>query len=29
MADPSIAKFVVADPKKIIFVAGRLLNIVV
>ena len=29
MADPSIAKFVTARPKKIIFVPGRLVNIVV
>jgi leucyl-tRNA synthetase len=29
MADPSIAKFVTGDPKKVIFVSGRLLNIVV
>ncbi len=29
MADSSIAKFVISDPKKIIFVPGRLLNIVV
>jgi leucyl-tRNA synthetase len=28
MADPSIAKFVTGEPKKIIFVPGRLLNIV-
>jgi leucyl-tRNA synthetase len=28
MADPTIAKFVTGDPKKIIFVPGRLLNIV-
>ena len=28
MADPSIAKFVASEPKKIIFVPGRLLNIV-
>jgi len=29
MADPAIAKFVSGDPKKVIFVPGRLLNIVV
>jgi leucyl-tRNA synthetase len=29
MADPSIAKFVAGPPKKVIFVPGRLLNIVV
>jgi leucyl-tRNA synthetase len=29
MADPSIAKFVAGTPKKVIFVPGRLLNIVV
>jgi len=29
MADPSISKFVTGEPKKIIFVPGRLLNIVV
>ncbi|MEP6905560.1 MAG: hypothetical protein ABI875_05720, partial [Gemmatimonadales bacterium] len=29
MADPSIAKFVTGMPKKIIFVPGRLLSIVV
>ena len=29
MADPAIAKFVTATPKKVIFVPGRLLNIVV
>jgi leucyl-tRNA synthetase len=29
MADPAIAKFVVAAPKKVIFVPGRLLNLVV
>jgi len=29
MADPGIAKFVVGTPKKIVFVAGRLLSIVV
>jgi leucyl-tRNA synthetase len=28
-ADPTIAKFVTAEPKKVIFVPGRLLNIVV
>ena len=28
LADPSIAKFVTGEPKKIIFVPGRLLNIV-
>ena len=29
MADASIAKFVTAAPKKVIYVPGRLLNIVV
>jgi hypothetical protein len=29
MADPAIAKFVTGEPKKVIFVPGRLLNIVV
>jgi leucyl-tRNA synthetase len=29
MGDPAIAKFVAGEPRKIIFVAGRLLNIVV
>jgi leucyl-tRNA synthetase len=29
MGDPSISKFVTGEPKKIIFVPGRLLNIVV
>ena len=29
MGDPGIAKFVTATPKKIIFVPGRLLNLVV
>jgi leucyl-tRNA synthetase len=29
LADPAIAKFVASTPKKIIFVPGRLLNIVV
>jgi leucyl-tRNA synthetase len=29
MADPAIAKFVTGEPKKVIFVAGRLLNLVV
>jgi leucyl-tRNA synthetase len=29
LADPAIAKFVTGDPKKIVFVPGRLLNIVV
>lgn len=29
MAEPSIAKFVVGEPKKIVYVKGRLLNIVV
>jgi leucyl-tRNA synthetase len=29
MADPNIAKFVVGQPKKVIFVPGRLLNLVV
>ena len=29
MADPTIAKFVTGPPKKVIFVPGRLLNIVV
>ena len=29
MADPAIAKFVTGAPKKVIFVPGRLLNVVV
>jgi leucyl-tRNA synthetase len=29
MADPSIAKFITGTPKRIIFVAGRLINIIV
>jgi hypothetical protein len=29
MSDPGIAKFVTGTPKKIIFVPGRLLSIVV
>ena len=29
MGDPAIAKFVTGEPRKIIFVPGRLLNIVV
>jgi leucyl-tRNA synthetase len=29
MADPQVAKFVTTDPKKVVFVPGRLLNIVV
>ncbi len=29
MADPQVAKFVTTEPRKIIFVAGRMLNIVV
>ncbi|MDB4877161.1 MAG: leuS [Gemmatimonadetes bacterium] len=29
MADPSISKFVVATPKKVVFVPGRLLNLVI
>jgi hypothetical protein len=29
MANPSIAKFVTGAPKKVIYVPGRLLNIVV
>jgi len=29
MAEPTIAKFVTGDPKKIIFVPRRLLNVVV
>jgi leucyl-tRNA synthetase len=29
MADPSIARFVTSDPARVIFVRGRLLNIVV
>jgi leucyl-tRNA synthetase len=29
LADPTVAKFAVSAPKKIIFVPGRLLNIVV
>jgi leucyl-tRNA synthetase len=29
LADPSIAKFVTGEPKKVVFVPGRLLNIVV
>jgi leucyl-tRNA synthetase len=28
MADPSIAKFVTGSPRKVIFVPGRMLNIV-
>jgi leucyl-tRNA synthetase len=28
MADPSIAKFVTSEPRKIVFVPGRMLNIV-
>jgi leucyl-tRNA synthetase len=28
LADPSIAKFVVGAPRKVIFVPGRMLNIV-
>ena len=28
MADPSIARFVTSDPARVIFVPGRLLNIV-
>jgi len=28
LADPSIAKFVVGTPRKVIFVPGRMLNIV-
>jgi hypothetical protein len=28
MGDPAIAKFVTGEPKKVIFVPGRLLNIV-
>jgi leucyl-tRNA synthetase len=28
MADPQVAKFVTTDPKKVVFVPGRLLNIV-
>ena len=29
MAEPNVAKFVTGAPKKVIFVPGRLLNIVV
>ena len=29
LADPAIAKFVPGPPKKVVFVPGRLLNIVV
>jgi hypothetical protein len=29
MAEPSIAKFVTSDPRKVVFVPGRLLNLVV
>ena len=29
MAEPQIAKFVTAQPKKVVFVPGRLLNLVV
>ena len=29
MAEPSIAKFVTGSPKKVIYVPGRLLNVVV
>ena len=29
MADPAIAKFVTGEPRKIIFVAGRMLNLIV
>ena len=29
MADPSIAKFITGTPKRVIFVPGRMLNIVV
>jgi leucyl-tRNA synthetase len=29
MADPAIARFVTSDPARLIFVKGRLLNIVV
>jgi leucyl-tRNA synthetase len=29
LADPTVAKFAVGSPKKVIFVPGRLLNIVV
>ena len=28
MADPAIAKFVTGEPRKIVFVPGRLLNVV-
>jgi len=28
LADPSIAKFVTGEPRKVIFVPGRMLNIV-
>jgi leucyl-tRNA synthetase len=29
MADPSIAKFITGTPKRIIFVPGRMLNVIV
>ena len=29
MADPAIAKFVTGSPKKVVYVAGRLLNLVI
>jgi hypothetical protein len=29
MAEPQIAKFVVTAPRKVVFVPGRLLNLVV
>jgi leucyl-tRNA synthetase len=29
MADPSLAKFITGTPKRIIFVPGRLINIIV
>jgi hypothetical protein len=29
MAEPNIAKFVTSSPRKVVFVPGRLLNLVV
>jgi hypothetical protein len=29
MAEPQVAKFVTGDPRKVVFVPGRLLNLVV